>query len=149
MGRIRGEPNLGCRDVDRPRWCDVSIQNKTCTRVVEWTGAFIQICWSSRLVNVNATVTQAQSTASHFQVTSPTWEWLFTDAFLTGCQVTSRPYDRFSRCSKWLDTSRIGLLGKFFVRRHSVISQELWIHEKYCCESVEDRINLFLSNNKE
>jgi len=32
---------------------------------------------------------------------------------MNGCQVTLRPHDRFSRCSKWLDNSQIGLLGKF------------------------------------
>ena len=29
---------------------------------------------------------------------------------LTGCQVTSRPHDRFSRYSKWTDTFRTGLV---------------------------------------
>ena len=29
---------------------------------------------------------------------------------LTGCQVTRRPRDRFSRCSKWLDTFRTALV---------------------------------------
>jgi len=29
---------------------------------------------------------------------------------LTGCQVTSRPRDRFSRYSKWLDTFWTGLV---------------------------------------
>jgi hypothetical protein len=29
---------------------------------------------------------------------------------LTGCQVTSRPRDRFSRYSKWLDTFRTALV---------------------------------------
>jgi len=39
---------------------------------------------------------------------------MFTEAQLrsplTGCQVTSRPRDRFSRYSKWLDTFRTALV---------------------------------------
>ena len=57
--------------------------------------------------------TQVQSTASHCQLTSPTGEWLFAEAQqspLAGCQVTSRPLDRFSRYSKWLDTLLTGLV---------------------------------------
>ena len=48
--------------------------------------------------------TQAQSTASHSQLTSLTGECLFTGCTvsfpLTGCQVTSRPSDWFSRPSE-------------------------------------------------
>ena len=51
---------------------------------------------------------QAQSTASHCQLTSPTGEWLFTNVQISsdGCQVTSRSRDWFSRYSKWLDIFR-------------------------------------------
>jgi len=54
--------------------------------------------------------TQAQSTASHCRLTSPTGEWLFHGCTvrspLTGCRATSRPRDRFSRYLKRLDTFR-------------------------------------------
>jgi len=52
--------------------------------------------------------TQAQSTASHCRLTSPTgWETVHgrtVSSLLTACHVTSRPRDRFSRYAKWLDT---------------------------------------------
>ena len=58
--------------------------------------------------------TQSLSTASHCRLTSPTGEWLChvrtVTSPLTGCQVTSRPSDRFSRYSKWLDTFRTALV---------------------------------------
>jgi hypothetical protein len=57
--------------------------------------------------------TQAQSTASHCRMANPMGEWLFRDVQLRsplkGCQVT-RPHDRFSRYSKWLDTYRTALV---------------------------------------
>ena len=58
--------------------------------------------------------TQAQSTASLCRLTSPpgtvTVHGSAVSSPLTGCQVTSRPRDRFSRYSKWLDTFRTALV---------------------------------------
>ena len=57
--------------------------------------------------------TQAQSTASHCRLTSPmgvTVHGCAVGSPLTGCQVTSRPRDRFSRYSKWLDTFRTAIV---------------------------------------
>ena len=48
---------------------------------------------------------------------------------LTGCQVTSRPRDRFSRYSKWLDTFRTALVSGF----NLLFVFELWWIIKLCC----------------
>jgi len=46
LGKTRScrEPNLGCRDADRPAWCNV-LPEKACMRAVEWAGALLQIRW--------------------------------------------------------------------------------------------------------
>jgi len=57
--------------------------------------------------------TQTQSTASHCRLTSPTGVTIHgctVRSPLTGCQVTSRLRDRFSRYSKWPDTFQIALV---------------------------------------
>ena len=73
-------------------------------------GALMQFHRSARLVIVNATVTQYTSSVNG--VSLPTYypqggvtvRGCPVRSTLTGCQVTSRPRDRFSRYSKWLDT---------------------------------------------
>ena len=60
--------------------------------------------------------TQAQSTASHCRVSSPkevTVHGCTVTSPMTGCHVTSRPRDRFSRYSKWLDTFQAALVLVF------------------------------------
>jgi len=68
-----------------------------------------------RLVNATVThSTQAQLTASHCRLTSPTGRVTVhgckVRSPLTGCHFTPKPRDRFSRYSKWLDTFRTALL---------------------------------------
>jgi hypothetical protein len=46
---------------------------------------------------------------------------------LTGCQVTSRPRDRFSRYSKWLDTFRTALVLMSTLHGRSPIAHSLHI----------------------
>jgi len=59
--------------------------------------------------------TQDQSTASHCRLTGPLGTVFVHGRTLgssvTGCQGTSRPRDRFSRYSKWLNNSRTALVG--------------------------------------
>ena len=61
--------------------------------------------------------TQAQSTASRCRLTTPhgrvTVHIRAVRSPLTGCQVKSRPRDRFSRYWKWLNTFRTTLVGLF------------------------------------
>ena len=64
---------------------------------------------------VNATVTQyiRSITAPHCRLTSPTVELLqgcTVRSPMTGCLVISRPHDRFSRYTEWLDTFRTVLV---------------------------------------
>ena len=58
--------------------------------------------------------TQVQAKESHCRLTSPhgtvTVQRCAVRSPLTGCQVTSRPPDGFSRYSKWLDTFRTALV---------------------------------------
>ena len=60
------------------------------------------------------TATQAQLTASHCRLTSPTGEVTVqrraVNSPLSSYQVTSRSHDRFSRYLKWLDTFRTALV---------------------------------------
>jgi hypothetical protein len=81
--RCRREPNLGCRDADRPGiWAMQFLPEKeVCTGVVEWAVLLMQIRWSARSVIVNKTAhsTQTQSTRSHCRLPNPTGEWLFKD----------------------------------------------------------------------
>jgi len=77
----RREPNLGCRGANRPGWCDAlpkklarELQNGQ-THCRDEAVLLARSLWMLRSHN-----TQAQSTASHCRLTSPTGEWLFTDA---------------------------------------------------------------------
>jgi hypothetical protein len=87
--------------------------------------------------------TQVQSTASHCRLTSPTIEWFHgcaVESPLTGCQVTSRPSDRFSRYSKWLDTLRTTLvLLQVYYQSLVCIPFFRWC----CCMPDSSRISLF------
>ena len=58
---------------------------------------------------------------------------------LTGCQVTSRPRDRFSRYSKWLDTFRTALVqvslksdknnySEYFARSPTYVYNNNWFN---------------------
>jgi hypothetical protein len=61
----RREPNLGCRDADRPGWNNVlPKKKKACTRAVEWAGALSRWSWSACSVILNATVTQYTSSVN-------------------------------------------------------------------------------------
>jgi len=42
-------------------------------------------------------------------------------SLLTGFQVTSRPRDRFSRYSKWLDTCRTALVYNWPINSHQLL----------------------------
>ena len=69
--------------------------------------------------------TQAQSMASHYRLTSPTGVTIHECTIrspLTGCQVTSRPHDQFSRYSKWLDTFRTSLVYGTHTENNSALS---------------------------
>ena len=65
---------------------------------------------------VNATVTQYTSSVNGVSLPNDyphgtvTVHSCAVGSTLTGCQVTSRPRDRFSRYSKWTDTFRTGLV---------------------------------------
>jgi len=69
---------------------------------------------------VNATVTQYTSSVNGVSLSTyePHGRVIFhlctVRSPLTGCQVTSRPRDRLSRYSKWLDTFRTTLVGLLF-----------------------------------
>jgi len=65
-----------------------------------WNGREWRMRWSHS--------TQAQSTASHCRLTSPTGCPVRSP--LAGYQVTSRPRNRVSRHSKWTDTFRTALI---------------------------------------
>jgi hypothetical protein len=56
-------------------WC---FANKACMKAVEWAGAADLLDRSLWMWRSHST--QAQSTASHCRLTSPTAQWLFTDA---------------------------------------------------------------------
>ena len=90
-------------------WC---LAKKACTRAVKWTGALSWWRWSARSVIVNATVTKYTSSVNgvslptdypHRRVSN---HGCTVRSPLTGCQITSRPHNWFSRYSKWLDTFR-------------------------------------------
>ena len=65
---------------------------------------------------VNATVTQYTSSVNGVSLPTDlphrrvTIHGCIVRSPLTGCQVTSRPRDRFSRYSKWLDNFRTALI---------------------------------------
>ena len=88
-------------------------KKKACTRAVEWAGPMMQIRLS-RSVIVHATVTQYTKRVNGVSLPTDqphgrvTVHGCAVRSPLTGCQVTSRPRDRFSRYSKWLDTFRTG-----------------------------------------
>jgi len=65
--------------------------------------------------------TRAQLTASHCRLTSPTGEWLFTDAWWRLIWLAAKiTCDRFSRYSKRLDTFRTALLASPFSHRKQI-----------------------------
>ena len=90
-------------------------QKKACTRAVEWAGALSWWSWSAHSVIVNTTVTQYTSSVNGVSLPTDqphgrvTIHGRTVRSSLTGCQVTSRPRDRFSRYSKWSDTFRTAL----------------------------------------
>ena len=100
--RSRGEPNLNCRGADRHDWCDV-LPIEVCTIAVEWTGALVQVRLSARSVPANVTVTRYTSSVNGVSLpTDQPHGRVMVHACavrspLTGCKVTSRPRDRFSR----------------------------------------------------
>jgi hypothetical protein len=65
--------------------------------------------------------TQVQSTASHYRLTSPngrvTVHGCTVRSPLTGCQITSRPRDRYSKYSKWLYTFRTNHVVTFYYKQ--------------------------------
>ena len=71
---------------------------------------------SARSVILNATVTQYTSSVNGVSLPADyphgrvTVHGCAKRSPLTGCQVTSRPSDRFSRYSEWLDTFRTALV---------------------------------------
>ena len=79
--RNRREPNLGCRGADRPGWCDALPKTPAWellngqAHCRDEADVLVRSLWMWRSHN-----TQAQSTVSHCQLTSPTGQWLLTDA---------------------------------------------------------------------
>ena len=111
LGKARTcrEPNLG--------WGGGGWQTKkACMRAVEWASTLSWGSWHARSVILNATVTQCTNSVNgvppptdqpHGRVTV---HGCAIRSPVTGCQVTSRPRDWFSRYSKWLDTFRTALI---------------------------------------
>jgi len=111
--RSRREPNLGCRGDDRPGWWDsliCSFDHCECEghRVDKFSQRRLTADW----------LPHGRMTVYGCAVRSP----------LTGCQVTSRPRDWFSRCSKWLDTFWTGLVRGVWWRTISA-----WIVGSHWC----------------
>jgi len=90
-------------------WC---FAKQACTTAVAWAGALSWWSWSAHSVTLNATVTQYTSSVNgvslpidqhHKRVTV---NGRAVRSPLTGCQVTSKPCNWFSRYSKWKYTFR-------------------------------------------
>ena len=81
-----------------------------------WAGALSWWSWSARSVIVNATVTQYTSSGNGVSLPTDyphgrvTVHGCTVRSSLTGCEVTSRPLDQFSRYSKRMDTFRTAYL---------------------------------------
>ena len=99
---------------------------KACTRAAEWPDTLTWWSWSARSVIVNATVTKYTRSVNGVSLPTDypqgrvTVHGCTVRSPLTGCQVTSRPHDRFSRYSKWPDTFRTALT---FTTVHGLTSQ--------------------------
>jgi len=114
LGKARSprEPNLGCRGADRTGWYDALPKKPA------------QSCRMGRRIVVKLTCPHGHCKCNGHTVHKLS-QWHLTANWLalresvhgcairsplTGCQVTSRPCDQFSRYSKWLDTFQTALI---------------------------------------